>query len=367
MKLLIIKLSSLGDVVHTFPALTDAVSRVPGLTVDWAVEEAFVPLVRLHPAVRRAIPVPLRRLRKQKLGGWTSPDGQALRAALAAEKYDLIIDAQGLMKSAIVSCWRAAGGTASGGARRGRALRPSLTDGAMPSPRRSTWPCASASCSRRRSAIRWKGCPSMRALRCRPPRRRSPISLLLHGTTWDTKTWTVVRWRELARIAHEAGLACRLFAVGETETARAQAIVRDMPWITVEPPTPIDQLAPVIAGATGVVAVDSGLGHLAAALGIPTVGLYGPTNPRLTGLYGPRVLELRSFRPCAPCEKSLCKVAPHTVEGPPCMVDHAARDAWRSLNVLRFGHADAMDRPAAPWHRVPRRPCGRGRPYRWRT
>ncbi|OYW33827.1 MAG: lipopolysaccharide heptosyltransferase 1, partial [Azorhizobium sp. 12-66-6] len=59
MKVLVVKLSSLGDVVHTFPAVTDAMRAVPGLTLDWAVEEAFVPLVETHPAVRRAIPVPL--------------------------------------------------------------------------------------------------------------------------------------------------------------------------------------------------------------------------------------------------------------------------------------------------------------------
>lgn len=344
MKLLIIKLSSLGDVVHTFPALTDAMTRVPGLTVDWAVEEAFVPLVKLHPAVRRAIPVPLRRLRKQKLGGWTSPDGQALRAALAAEKYDLIIDAQGLMKSAVVSLLARGRrhGFGWGSAREGIATLAYGRRHAIPETEHMALRIRKLFAAALGYSL--EGLPIDAGLAVPPAPAEKPYLLLLHGTTWDTKTWTVVRWRELARIAHEAGLACRLFAVGETETARAQAIVRDMPWITVEPPTPIDQLAPVIAGATGVVAVDSGLGHLAAALGIPTVGLYGPTDPRLTGLYGPRVLELRSFRPCAPCEKSLCKVAPHTVEGPPCMVDHAARDAWRSLNVLRFGHADAMDK-----------------------
>lgn len=344
MKLLILKLSSLGDVVHTFPALTDAVALVPGLTVDWAVEEALVPLVQLHPAVRRAIPVPLRRLKKQPLAGWRSQEGRALRAALGAERYDLIIDAQGLMKSALVSLFARGRrhGFAWGSAREGIAT---LFYGA-----RHAIPETEHMALRIRklfaAALGYSldGLPIDAGLALVPAPAAKPYLLLLHGTTWDTKTWTVPRWRELSRIAHEAGLESRMFAVGEAETARAQAITRDMPWIHVEPPTPLDQLAPIIAGATGVVAVDSGLGHLAAALGVPTVGLYGPTNPRLTGLYGPKVLELRSFRPCAPCEKSHCKVAPHTVEGPPCMVDHAARDAWRSLNVLRFGHADAMDK-----------------------
>ncbi len=96
----------------------------------------------------------------------------------------------------------------------------------------------------------------------------------------------------------------------------------------------------MLAGAAGVVSVDSGLGHMSAALGLPTVGLYGPTDTRLTGLYGPKVLELRSFRSCAPCEKARCRIAPETVEGPPCLADHTAQDAWRALTVLRLGHAD---------------------------
>ncbi len=88
--------------VHTFPAVTDAARRVPGLVLDWAVEDAFVPLVKLHPAVRRAIPVPLRRLKKKPLAAFRSGEAQAVGAALKAERYDVVIDAQGLMKSAAV-------------------------------------------------------------------------------------------------------------------------------------------------------------------------------------------------------------------------------------------------------------------------
>ncbi|MEP9377785.1 lipopolysaccharide heptosyltransferase I [Aquabacter sp. CN5-332] len=360
MKLLIVKLSSLGDVVHTFPALTDAARAVPGLVVDWAVEEAMVPLVRLHPAVRRAIPVPLRRLKKSPLAGWRSEEGRALRAALAEERYDLIIDAQGLMKSAGIARFAKGKrhGFAWGSAREGIAT--------LLYHRRHAIPEVEHMAARIRklfaAALGYDltALPADAGLKVEPAPAEAPYLVLLHGTTWLTKTWTVLRWRELAAIAETAGLKTRIFALGEEETRRAEAIARGMPSVEILPPAPIDQLAPILAGAEGVVGVDSGLGHLAAALGVPTVGLYGPTDARLTGLFGPKVLEMRSFRPCAPCENAHCKIAPHTVEGPPCMVDHGARAAWRGLNVLRHGHADKMDKtgpgvaqgtPSAPQQR----------------
>lgn len=344
MKLLIVKLSSLGDVVHTFPALTDAVRRVPGLVVDWAVEEAFVPLVRMHSAVRHVIPIPMRRLRKSPIAGWRSAEGQAVRAALAREPYDVVIDAQGLLKSAAIACFAKGPrhGFARGSAR--EALAPFFYKRGHHLPETEHMAVRIRKLFAAALGYAWQDLPIDAGLAIEPAQAAAPYLLMLHGTTWPTKTWTPVRWRELAQIAHQAGLETRVFAMGEAERTRAEAIARDMPWVHLVPPGPIDRLAPVIAGAEGVVGVDSGLGHLAAAIGVPTVGLYGPTNPRLTGLYGPKVLELRSFRPCAPCEKSRCKIAPHTIEGPPCMVDHAAHAAWRSLNVLRFGHADAMDK-----------------------
>ena len=103
MKVLVVKLSSLGDVVHTFPALCDARAGVPGLQLDWAVEETFAPVARLHPAVRTVIEVPLRRLLRKPASALRSGEAGRLRSALAAERYDIIIDAQGLMKSAAVA------------------------------------------------------------------------------------------------------------------------------------------------------------------------------------------------------------------------------------------------------------------------
>jgi len=344
MKVLVVKLSSLGDVVHTFPALTDAARAIPGLVVDWAVEEAFVPLVKLHPAVRHVIPVPLRRLLKSPQAAWRSGAFGALRKALGSETYDVIIDAQGLMKSAVVA--RLARG------RRHGFNRASAREGvaSLLYTVRHSVPEVEHMATRIRKLFahalnyRLEDLPQDAGLRIVPQASGAPYLVLLHGTTWKTKTWTVAHWRGLAQIAAKAGLESRIFAQGEVETRRAEAIAADLPSVRIMPPGPLDAHLPVLAGAEAVVSVDSGLGHLAAALAIPTVGLYGPTNARLTGLYGPKVLELRSFRPCAPCERGHCRIAPETVEGPPCLADQQPREVWRALSVLRFGRADSMDK-----------------------
>lgn len=348
MKVLVVKLSSLGDVVHTFPAVTDAMRAVPGLTLDWAVEEAFVPLVETHPAVRRAIAVPLRRLRKAPGEALRSGAAAAIRAALRAEPYDVVIDAQGLMKSAAVALFARGRrhGFAQGSAREGLATFAYHTTHVVPETEhmavrlRKLFAASLGYSLQGLAADAGLAAPAEAQGRADEP----PYIVLLHGTTWRTKTWPVKHWRDLALMAAERGYETRIFAQGPEETARAAAIAAQIPTVRIVPPGPITALAPVIARAQAVVTVDSGLGHLAAALAVPTVGLYGPTNPRLTGLFGPKALELKSLRPCAPCERAQCRIAPDLVEGPPCLTDFSARDVWRALNVLRFGHADAMDK-----------------------
>ncbi|WP_234050272.1 MULTISPECIES: lipopolysaccharide heptosyltransferase I [unclassified Xanthobacter] len=336
MRLLVVKLSSLGDVVHTFPALTDAAAAIPNLQVDWAVEEAFAPVAALHPAVRRTICVPLRRLRKRPVAAWRSGEAAAVRRALAAEPYDMVIDAQGLMKSALVAaCARGP----RHGFDRSSAREPLAT---LLYAHTHHVPETEHMAVRIRklfaAALGYglEGRPADTGLR--PAVAAGPPHLVfLHGTTWQTKTWPRAGWRALAARAQEAGFAVRLFAHGEAETARAKAIADGLPAVTLLPPQTLATLAPLLQTAAGVVSVDTGLGHLAAAYGVPTLGLYGPTNPRLTGLFGARVRELPAERDCAPCEKSRCRIAPDTREGPPCLADHRADAVWQALRQLQAG------------------------------
>ncbi len=103
MRVLVVKMSSLGDVIHTLPALTDAARANPGITFDWVVEEAFAEIPGWHPAVDRVIPVALRRWRKHPLRDFTGPEWRQCRLELRKHPYDAVIDAQGLLKSAFVA------------------------------------------------------------------------------------------------------------------------------------------------------------------------------------------------------------------------------------------------------------------------
>ncbi|OJA26986.1 lipopolysaccharide heptosyltransferase I, partial [Burkholderia ubonensis] len=104
-KILIVRVSSLGDVVHNMPVIADIRRRHPDAQIDWLVEESFVDLVRLVDGVRDVLPFSLRRWRKKPFSGATWREIGAFRKRLAAERYDLVIDCQGLIKTAWVASW----------------------------------------------------------------------------------------------------------------------------------------------------------------------------------------------------------------------------------------------------------------------
>lgn len=336
MRVLLIKTSSFGDVVHALPAVTDAARAVPGLVLDWAVEPAFEGIARLHPAVRLTIPTPLRALRR--LNADTFGRGRALLSALRAERYDVVVDAQGLIKSAAVSL--AAHGRRHGldaaSIREPIAARAYHVAHAVPRDLH-----AIERVRRLMAAALGYAMPVTEAdagldrARIAAPSER-PYLVFVHGTTWRTKEWPVGHWRALALRATGGGYDVRVPAHGLDETRRAEAIVAGVERAGVIPPATLDALAAEIAGAAGVVAVDTGLAHLAAALGVPTLALYGPTRPGLTGVAGPRAMNLPApdgSCPYLPCVSRRCRVI--SGEGdPPCLAatsEDMAFDAFARL------------------------------------
>jgi len=335
MRVLLVKLSSLGDVVHAYPAVTDAARALPGIEIDWLVDEAFAPLARLHPAIRRVIALPIRRMKKRPAA--TFAELRSRIGELRSERYDAVIDAQGLVKSALAGRLARTGsrhGFARGSAREGLATL--LYD------RGHSIPETEHMATRiRRLFAASLGYPmpetpadaGLRPVFANGGIRAKRI-VLIHGTSWKTKTWTLEGWRGVA-----AGLAARgfetvLFAHGAAETERVARIAEGVPGIRIMPPSSLEGLVAELEQADGAVTVDTGLGHLAAAYGLPTVGLYGPTNPGLTGLVGPRVVELTARRSCAPCEKTVCAIRPDFGEGPPCLADQTAGDVLRALDKM---------------------------------
>ncbi|SDS88822.1 lipopolysaccharide heptosyltransferase I [Pseudomonas oryzae] len=313
MRVLLIKTSSLGDVIHTLPALTDAMRAIPGIRFDWVVEEGFAEIPTWHPAVERVIPVALRRWRRNLWSTLRSGEWQQFKARLAERDYDLVLDAQGLVKSAFLT--RYARGPVAGldraSAREPLASRFYDRGCAVP------WGVHAVERVRQLFAAALgyplpteTGDYVLDRQRLLAGRDDQPYLLFLHGTTWATKHWPERYWRELAELLGRQGWAIRLPWGNAEEKARAERIAAGLAHVSVLPKLNLAGVASELAGARACVAVDTGLGHLAAALDVPTVSLYGPTNPGFTGAYGRGQIHLASDFPCAPCLKKRCAYQP---------------------------------------------------------
>ncbi|UTW09499.1 lipopolysaccharide heptosyltransferase I [Pseudomonas benzenivorans] len=301
MRVLLIKTSSLGDVVHSLPALTDAARAIPGIQFDWVVEEGFAEIPAWHPAVARVIPVAIRRWRKNLWQTLKHGEWRRFKARLGEVRYDLVIDAQGLLKSAWLTRYVKApvAGLDRDSAREPIASR--FYDRTYNVPREQH------ALERVRQLFAQAldyplpaglGDYGLNRAQLAAPAAQ-PYVLFLHGTTWPSKHWPETYWRELAEQMSEQGWAIRLPWGNEQERARAERIAAGVEHAAVLPKLNLAGVAKVIAGAQACVAVDTGLGHLAAALDVPSISLYGPTLPGRVGAYGRAQIHLCASGPNA--------------------------------------------------------------------
>ncbi|QXI48193.1 lipopolysaccharide heptosyltransferase I [Pseudomonas anuradhapurensis] len=312
MRVLIIKTSSLGDVIHTLPALTDAAQAISGIRFDWVVEEGFAEIPSWHPAVDQVIPVAIRRWRKNLWQTIKSGEWKAFKQRVRERQYDLVIDAQGLVKSAWLTRYVKApvAGLDRYSAREGWASR--FYD------RRLSVAVGQHAVERVRQLFAMAlaydlpegiGNYGLDLDRLQLP-PAAPYVVFLHGTTWATKHWPEAYWRELAERMGRRKLEVRLPWGNPAEKARAERIAQGLNNCQVLPKLNLAGVARVLAAAKACVAVDTGLGHLAAALDVPTISLFGPTNPGLTGAYGRTQIHQASDWPCAPCLQKKCTYKP---------------------------------------------------------
>ena len=301
MKVLLIKTSSMGDVIHTLPALTDAARAIPGIRFDWVVEEGFAEIPAWHPAVDQVIPVAIRRWRKNLWKTLKNGEWRQFKQRLREGDYDLVIDAQGLLKSAWLTryCCAPVAGLDRDSAREPLASR--FYDRTFHVPKeqhaleRVRQLFAQALGYVLPDAIGDYGLD--RAALAEPS--AFPYIVFLHGTTWASKHWPEADWRALAERLSADGWAIRLPWGNPGEKARAERIASDLPGVEVLPRLNIVGVARVLAGARACVAVDTGLGHLAAALDVPSISLYGPTRPGRVGAYGKGQVHLCATGPNA--------------------------------------------------------------------
>jgi heptosyltransferase-1 len=282
--------SSLGDVIHMLPAITDAARAIPSLNVDWLVEEPFAPIPAWHPAVQNIISIAMRRWNKNLGLQTTWHEIKAARQTLRQKNYDLIVDSQGLLKSAI---W----------ARMAKGDRVGYDRQSIREPLASLFYDKGHKVSRQLHAIERNrqlmalalGYPlpssgpdyGLHGLQSRlpPPTVRLPEQSIvaLHGTSRDDKLWPVEGWITLANTLQTNHHTLVLPWGNDAEHQRAQHIAQHTSNAMVLPKLGLDDLASVLCQAQAVVGVDTGLLHLAAALGKPGLALYTATQPRLTG------------------------------------------------------------------------------------
>jgi len=290
-RVLIVKVSSLGDIIHTLPAVTDAKRAYPKLMFDWVVEENFTEVPAWHPAVDRVIPVAIRRWRKNLVRAYLTHEFRAFKRALQGTRYDLVIDAQGLIKSGIIS-------------RMSRGLTIGLSNRTVREPLAALFYNKAYSVPWTEHAVDRVRQLFSRALQYQYDRDlisygidRAKLKtttenvpgktvVFLHGTTRVSKYWPKEKWRNLANLATEYGYDVVLPWGTLEEKQRAEFIGEGNLNVKILGKKSLSDLAVVIIKSKGVIAVDTGLGHLAAALSKSTVSLYGPTNPALCGTYG---------------------------------------------------------------------------------
>ena len=333
MRVLIVKTSSLGDLIHTFPAITDAVSSGKELEFHWLVEEAFQEVPAWHPAVSKTIPIALRRWRKQGFDAWRSGEPRKLRTELKRSGYDLVIDAQGLLKSALPA--RMAGVEVAGYDR--SSIREPLASFFYRHRYRVSRELHAIERIRRLFALSldypFPETPVDYGLQL-PSEGRDTSLVFLHATTWPSKHWPERYWIELAKLAGAAGFEVLWPWYSREEQARARRLCDQGGGRLLER-LDLTGLRDRLAGASGVVGVDTGLAHLAAAVGTPAVTLYGPTRTELTGAVGVGQKNLSVDYPCAPCMKKRCNRQGEVM--PPCFASLPPGKVWRALQAQMGG------------------------------
>jgi heptosyltransferase-1 len=304
-KILLVKTSSMGDVIHNLPVVNDILQHIPDAQIDWVVEESFADIPKLHPAVHHVIPVAMRRWRKQLFSKATWQETRTVKETLSGTSYDAVIDTQGLLKSAWLAHY-------ANGPRMGydwQSIREPLASLFYGRCFAISYQQHAVTRNRTLAAMSLDypiptDAPDYGILKPDMSQNSTPESRMdiglqssdigqefivgLHGTSRDSKLWPVAQWVALGQALNAQGLALVLPWASPAELERAVEISGQVERCTVLPKLSIEAIAGVIAGAAGAVGVDTGLSHLATALSIPTIAIYTDTNPALTGVMAGR-------------------------------------------------------------------------------
>jgi len=305
--ILFIKTSSLGDVIHHMPAVSDARKHRPNAQIGWVVEEAFAPLVRLHGAVNSIVTVASRRWRKTPFSAATWREVAAFRDAMRAQPHETVIDAQGLVRSALIA--RFARGRRHGYDRESVREAPAAffydvhhtVDRSLHAITRNRLLTGKSLGYTAEDPLNF----GLDRVALREDAAVHEV-ILLHATARPEKEWPVVHWIELSRTLAAQGFSVVLPWGTEPEKRRSEEIAAAVPNAFVPPYQPLDQVARMIARAAFVVGVDTGLMHLAAALGVPLIAIFLGTEPDQHGPLGSGRIEIVGARGVVPSPNDVC-------------------------------------------------------------
>ncbi len=341
MHVLLVKLSSMGDLIQALPALTDAQQQRAGLRFDWAVDEQFAEICSWHPAVDSVLKSAHRRWRSS---GHITNSLRELRSyhkKLRSRRYDAVIDAQNNLKSALVTAL--AKGPTHGpdvhGVREWGAHFAYRYHYAVP---------------RQQLAIdRWR---QLFAQIFEYPEPNSPpdfgingteftlrgyqapaqpFLLFVHNASWTSKSWPVANWYSLSKLAAESNYQVLLPWGTEDERKQAENIAAVSDNAVVLPALNLSSIARLLQLSAGAICMDTGLAHLSAALGNKTLTLYGPTDPALIGATGPAsdLLPAQGFS-CQPCYRRRCDFPDRPGDDAACLASLTAEQVWRRFELM---------------------------------
>ena len=303
MKILIVKLSSLGDVLHTLPVVHDITTALPNAQIDWVVERSFAGVVRRCRGVNKVITCDLRKWRKSPFSGETKNAWRTFKAELQLEKYDAVIDLQGLTKSAAVA-WLAK--LSPSGKRYAMANRTEGSSYEAPTRwvadvairlephihavQRARELCAKA-LGYQISLVQQKnilfGLIDGVFIAGNAMNNIAKMVVFAHGSSREDKLWPIDNWVELGLRLHEEGLGVAIVHGSDEEKLRSEKIAKELIKSQVEvsvlPRLGLDALLDVLGSSAGVVGVDSGLSHMAVALDLPHVQIYNFDTAWRTG------------------------------------------------------------------------------------
>ena len=307
MKILLVKLSSLGDVVHALPVVHDIHAALPAATIDWVVEKAFAPVLLPCAGLRKVIPCEIRRWRKAPFSAVTRQEMSAFKAQLRDEAYDAVIDLQGLSKSAVVA--RLARMAPEG---KRYALANQTEGSGYEAP--SRWVAdVGIRIEPRTHAVQRSRELAARALGyefAKPPNFGLKVPIVsvqpahdaiykiakrvafVHGTSRADKQWPPGHWLELGQRLAGSGFEIVLMHGNAQELTRSHEIADSIndasgrPVASILPPLPLDQVVAELAACAGVIGVDSGVSHIAVALDLPHVQIYNFDTAWRTGPVG---------------------------------------------------------------------------------